>query len=117
LHERLDREPPRAVAETAYRIIQEALTNVRKHAQAAHVTITLEKAESELSVTVADDGVGFDTGRLGLPRPGHLGATAMRERAALIDGRCEIASTPERGTTVTLHLPVPQEPEETGGPG
>jgi PAS domain S-box-containing protein len=104
----LDDEPPVEVAVIAYRIVQEALMNVRKHADASHVRVVLASDRQGISVTVVDNGVGFDTTVNG--RPGHLGLAAMRERAELAGGWFEIESAPDGGTTVRVWVPV-------GGPG
>ncbi|WP_433255058.1 sensor histidine kinase [Streptosporangium sp. CA-135522] len=90
-----------AAAEVAaYRIVQEALTNVRKHACADAVRVSLERGE-ELRVRVSDDGVGVEPGR----RSG-VGLTSMRERAAELGGTCVITSPPEGGTVVEAVLPL-----------
>jgi len=88
--------------ETAtYRIVQEALTNAVKHADAASVHVRIEDAGDHLEVEVSDDGRGFN-GALGDERFGILG---MRERAALISGRLDLTSSDE-GTTVRLTVPA-----------
>jgi len=88
------------------RIVQEALSNARKHARAAKVVVSLEATGDALAVEVADDGLGFDPGRLppiGRPR---FGLQTMRERAQAIGGRLDIQSQPGRGTRVVLMLPL-----------
>lgn len=88
-----------------YRLSQEALNNVAKHARAQHVDIVLERNGDRLSLIIEDDGVGFDpvdTESLGR----GLGLTGMRERAALFDADLQIESTPGRGTTVILRVPI-----------
>ena len=107
LHDGLEREPPVELAEVAYRLAQEALSNIRKHAEASHVDVVLDQDERGLQLVIVDDGRGFDTRVLRDPRPGHFGTSAMRERAALVDGRCTIESMPGQGTTVTVSLPLP----------
>ena len=105
--DRLDDEPPIEVREIAYRVAQEALANVRKHANARHVSVTVEPHEQGIRVTVTDDGAGFDPTELDMTRPGHLGTTTMRERTALAGGWCTIDSAPGHGTTVALWIPQP----------
>jgi signal transduction histidine kinase len=83
-----------------YRLVQEALTNVGKHAGAQHVAIRLAPGPEGLEVRVADDGAGFDTAA---PTEG-FGVAGMRERAALMGGDLEVRSGPE-GTTVRAVLP------------
>jgi signal transduction histidine kinase len=97
----LDRLPA-GVETAAYRIAQEALTNARRHAQAASVLVTLELGAEALRVTVADDGTGLPES----PAPG-VGLTSMRERAAEIGGTCAIGPGDGRGTEVTAMLPLP----------
>jgi signal transduction histidine kinase len=90
-----------------YRIVQEALSNVARHARAQHVTDRLGRRGSRLVATIRDDGIGFDDGH---PGPGGLGLVTMRERAALIAGRLDLRSRPGRGTTVQLSIPVTRSP-------
>ncbi|CAN5584872.1 chemotaxis protein CheB [soil metagenome] len=89
---RLDRE----TETTLYRIVQEALNNVTKHAHASRVDVILELRDTAVVLVVEDDGVGFDTEA---PDPG-LGLPGMRERAALVGAELHIESTPGQGTTV-----------------
>jgi len=92
------------------RIAQEALTNVRKHAGAAQVRVSLSHDGSHWELTVADDGRGFDplpTGTGSLPRRRHhLGLATMRERVQSLGGTLTIATGPGRGTRVTAIVPV-----------
>jgi signal transduction histidine kinase len=91
----------RAELETAiYRLVQEALTNVVKHAGASRVTIEIAAHEAQVDVVVRDDGAGFDPKA---PREG-FGITGMRERVGLTDGTLTIASAPGEGTTVHATL-------------
>jgi signal transduction histidine kinase len=86
-----------------FRISQEALNNVLKHARAAAVRIEVVLAGSDVVLTVQDDGAGFDTSSV--PR-GRLGMTTMRERAEAAGGRLEIASAAGRGTRVVATVPI-----------
>jgi PAS domain S-box-containing protein len=86
-----------------YRIVQEALANVARHAQARRVTVAVARRGHRLVVTVSDDGVGFDASR---PRAGRLGLVTMRERAALMDGTVEVRSRRGKGTEVRLVVAV-----------
>jgi len=93
-----------AEVETAvYRIVQEAVTNVVKHAQARHLSIVLTRRGDVLAGVIEDDGLGFDPDR---PVEG-IGLIGMRERVELLDGRLTIDSTPGGGTTLVLELPLP----------
>ncbi len=88
------------------RIVQEALTNVRKHARAQCARVTIGVEHGELLVSVADDGRGFTLGSR--PRTGwpHFGVQSMHERAEAIGGRLELASTPGGGTSVLVRVPL-----------
>lgn len=88
---------------TLYRVAQEALHNVLKHAQAETVWVVLTQAGGRVRLRVADDGAGFDPGQ---DFPGHLGLRSMRERVAQLGGRLEIRSSPQQGTEVLAELPV-----------
>jgi signal transduction histidine kinase len=101
-------------AETClYRITQEALNNVYKHAQAACVSVILERRGPEAVLVVEDDGVGFDPAEAaGWVGGRGLGLVGMRERAALLGGSVEIESGPVKGTTVYARVPVGSK---TGG--
>lgn len=87
----------------AYRVAQEALHNVVKHARAGTVWLTLTEHDRQVTLTVQDDGRGFDPHGQGR---GTLGQRSMRERAAGAGGTLEVRSAPGDGTTVTLHLPA-----------
>ncbi|MFL6373485.1 MAG: PAS domain S-box protein [Pyrinomonadaceae bacterium] len=90
-----------------YRISQEALNNISKHANAENVTVMLEKRNKELILIVEDDGKGFDTTKLARPRKSGrgLGLIGMQERAALIGGELEMESS-ENGTAVYVRVPA-----------
>jgi signal transduction histidine kinase len=111
LRDDLEREPPAEVRVIAYRICQEALTNVRLHAGATRVVVRLEEQKGGLLVSVGDDGAGFEPDRVNAtPRPGHVGLTSMSERAAMADGWCRVDSHPGLGTTVRFWLPTKEAP-------
>ena len=86
-----------------YRFIQEALTNVVKHAGAERVSIVLTQRDGGVRVVVEDDGRGFETGDV---RRDALGFTGMRERVALVGGTLEIESSPGAGTTIVAYVPL-----------
>ena len=90
---------PAAVEVAAYRIVQEALTNVTRHANAGSCTVHLSVQSDALLLEIADDGQGIGHGRSG------IGLRAMRERAAELGGVCEVTSTPSAGTIVSARLP------------
>lgn len=99
------------VAELAlYRIAQEALSNVSRHAQASTVTVSLKRQGQEVVLSIADDGVGFDPSAPWLHRKDHLGLFTIMERARLAEGHAEIISKPGAGTTVVVRLPLTGQP-------
>lgn len=101
----LESEPGTETRTIAFRIVQEALVNIRKHAHASQVEVLLETHDDGLLVSVTDDGVGFDVDQsIEHTQPGHLGLSAMRERAELAGGWLAIASNPGQ-TSVEFWLP------------
>ncbi len=101
----METEPASEVAANAFRIAQEALMNVTKHAAAQKVTIDVEDHEGGLLVRLRDDGNGFDPDAAA-HRRGHIGLASMRERAELAGGWYRIDSHPDAGTTVSYWLPA-----------
>jgi signal transduction histidine kinase len=97
---------PPAVELAAYRIIQEALTNVAKHASATSCRVSLRRAGDDIEVTVEDDGRGFDPSDSAATRIG-LGLVGMRERVALLDGLVAVESAHGAGTRLKIRLPIP----------
>ncbi len=98
-------EPSREIRTLVYRIAQEALSNVRKHAQATQVAVRLEDRDGGLLVEVRDDGLGYSPDDSELPRPGHLGLVSMRERAEMLGGWFRIEGSPGAGTSVQFWVP------------
>jgi PAS domain S-box-containing protein len=90
------------------RVIQEALTNARKHGHARCVQVNFEQQDSQMRIIVADDGSGFDPGQLAGGGSNHFGLAFMRERMEQIDIRLAIESQPGAGTRVVLDVPVKQ---------
>jgi signal transduction histidine kinase len=86
-----------------FRIVQEALTNVARHAQASQVCIELSAHDDALYVRVSDDGIGFDPTRAGAQ--GHFGVLGMHERAAIQGGSIRWSAPPGGGTTLELRVP------------
>lgn len=93
------------VASNVYRMVQEALHNVYKHAHAGLVVVRADRAGGEATIVVSDDGCGFDAAAA-LAVTATLGVTGMRERAVLIGGELILSSSP-RGSTVHLRIPLP----------
>ena len=108
LDNRLGDGPVLETSAAAYRIAQEALVNVRKHAHARRVGVELAERPAGLYVRVTDDGRGFTIGDP--PAPGHLGLVTMRERVETAGGWIRIDSEPGRGATVEFLLPRLQDP-------
>jgi PAS domain S-box-containing protein len=112
VHDESAGELPDELRVVAYRIVQEALANVRAHAKAGRVAVRLEEVEGGVLARVSDDGVGFLPGLVGRRPAGHLGLISMREQAAMAGGWCRVASAPGMGTTVELWLPRPEAEAE-----
>jgi len=97
----------RKVETTAYRIVQESLTNCAKYAHAARIDVALVREPNELTVTIADNGQGFDVPRaMQASQTTTFGLASMRERALLLNGLLAVQSRPGQGTTVSLRLPL-----------
>jgi len=94
---------PAEVETTLYRMVQEALTNVAKHADATSISILLTRTASSVRLVVEDDGAGFEPGGA---RDGGLGLPGMRERVAHLDGRLRVESAHGKGTTLVAEVPI-----------
>ena len=114
LDDRLAREPPKPTRLLLFRMLQEAVANVGKHAGADCCTVELADGDGGWLVQVVDDGVGAENLQ---SDPGHLGLVLMRERAALAGGWFRISSVPGRGTTVTFWVPQGADLQPKEGPG
>jgi two-component system, NarL family, sensor kinase len=123
VHVRADAEAsyPPAIEEELFRIATEALTNVRRHAGAQEVEVSLAHTAGRLRLTIADDGRGFDVRRASARRPGGregaepgasggFGLVGMRERALSIGGRLVVRSRAGQGTVVEVGVPLPSQP-------
>jgi PAS domain S-box-containing protein len=107
VHDRLQSTPPAPTRVVVYRIVQEAVANVHKHARARTLEIHLDNHDAGVLVTVRDDGVGFDFEQARRSQlPGHLGLSTMRERAEMVGGWLSVESTPGRGTVVGFWIPL-----------
>lgn len=91
-----------------FRIIQEAINNARRHAEASKIEVCVEFNEGKMVATVRDNGKGFELPRtLGeLSRSGKLGLIGAEERARLLDGSLTVQSEPNKGTTVVIEAPI-----------
>lgn len=109
----LTRRLPQAVETVCYRLVQEALTNVMRHAQARQVWITLAADQEQVSLSVIDDGRGFDVKEQ--PHTG-LGLLGMRERVIMVNGTFHVESASGAGTTLKAVIPLPAEQVEAAQP-
>ncbi len=87
-----------------FRIIQESLNNIIKHAKAHSIKLEMDYSETLLSVVISDDGAGFDMNEPG--KKESAGLTNMQKRATMIDGQCRIHSSREEGTVIQLSIPL-----------
>jgi two-component system sensor histidine kinase DegS len=99
------------IESAVFRIVQEALNNVRKHARARKAEVRVEADRRTLRLIIEDDGVGFDSRMLSETGSG-FGLRSVRERAQLLRGQAEIASAPHRGTVLTVCVPIEQPRDE-----
>jgi signal transduction histidine kinase len=108
-----DPRPQRATDLVLFRVVQEAISNIARHAQALRVLISLSVEADGIAVRICDDGVGFDLGDKLEParRPSCFGLLGMRERLAAVNGRLDIQSHPGRGTQLLIFVPSPTEGE------
>jgi len=97
--------------EQLYRLTQEALNNVVKHARTLAASVVVTSEPAEVKVAICDDGIGFDPA---LGRPGHLGLASMRERVTGLSGRLDVASAPGSGTSITATVPAGVPPDQRG---
>jgi signal transduction histidine kinase len=90
-----------------FRIVQEALNNIRRHAKATEATVVIDFSGNKVKVAISDNGRGFELagGVDDLPRSGKLGLVGMQERARLLGGTLEVQSKPSKGTTIIIEVP------------
>jgi len=100
---------PHDVAVTMFRVAQEALTNIVRHAAAGRAEITLSTRPDLCTLIVTDDGMGFDTGHAREDPTSSVGLFGMEERLALVGGALEIASRPGSGTRIVARAPIEEE--------
>ena len=108
---------PPAVEAQVIRIVQEALTNVRKHAQARHVAVRFVHDPGGTTIAITDDGRGFDLTEVDAAHGMRFGLQTMRERAESIGAQLTIDTAPGRGTTVRLHVPGGERDGTNSRPG
>jgi len=108
-HENIPTVIPKDISLSLYRIIQEGLNNISKHACAEHISVSLKGIDHDVLLSVLDDGIGFDSAEV-KEKPG-LGLSSIRERVRLIHGELSIQSQPEKGTVITVRVPLTREGE------
>lgn len=101
---------PDTVKETILRTVSEALTNIARHAQASEAAVTLTVKEQTLTISIHDNGIGFDPQNI---PSGHYGLLGIRERIRLISGQLTLNSAPGKGTILTFHVPITQSPNHS----
>jgi signal transduction histidine kinase len=105
---------PAATELTLFRILQEALKNIEKHAHARHVTVCLKRQSDFIQLVIQDDGIGFDPDYhpANGQRQKGLGLLSMRERVAFAGGDFKVKTGPRSGTEIEVRMPVPADPRE-----
>jgi signal transduction histidine kinase len=93
---------PTEVETAIYRIVQEALTNIVRHANATHADVLLERKKDSIIVIIEDDGIGFDPNNKAI---NHLGLVGMQERATMLGGMITLESSSDRGSMIKLEVP------------
>lgn len=112
----INEEIKSVISLAVFRIVQEALNNVLKHAQAKRVSILLEHVNKKLNIIIVDNGVGFNTDDVKVIEPestGGFGLFSMKERVALLEGEVNIVSQVGIGTKIKIHIPLMDEGEDT----
>ena len=100
------------IATAVFRMVQEALTNVARHARATDVTVLLRQHDGELELLVEDNGIGYPPGAM--QREGSFGLLGMRERASMLGGHLEYTNAPGRGARLAVRLPLGPRPRQGG---
>jgi two-component system sensor histidine kinase UhpB len=104
--EGMRRRLPPEVELVLYRVVQEALTNIAKHASASEASVELSRSRNEVTLRIVDNGIGFDPEHKTAANTSSLGLFGMQERLALVDGEMIIESTKGAGTTITARVPL-----------
>jgi signal transduction histidine kinase len=103
-----DRRYPAAFETALFRVCQEAMSNIARHAQAESVLIQLSESEGEICIEIEDDGRGFDPGKVSHADRRHFGLMGIEERVEILGGKVSIESTPGQGTRIRLQVPLPR---------
>jgi signal transduction histidine kinase len=109
VHDNLEERLPPPLEAAVFRIVQEALSNVARHAHATTCQVSVRRTVGHVHVAIQDDGIGFDLPDDGGGYSGGLGLVGVRERAALFAGTLTVATAPNRGTRLDIQLAIPQE--------
>jgi PAS domain S-box-containing protein len=103
-HENIQTVIPKNISLALYRIVQEGLRNISKHACADHISVSVKGIGHDVLLSIQDDGIGFDSA--GIEGKPGLGLSSIRERVRLIQGKHSINSTPRKGTQITVRVPL-----------
>jgi signal transduction histidine kinase len=112
LHDRMEQRLTPEIEASAYRIIQEALTNVAKHARASSCRVYLQRLPHTILITIEDDGIGFEPQETASAERRGLGLVGIRERVSHLGGSFRLESTPGKGTRLTVELPARARDED-----
>ena len=104
-----DRRFPAAFETALFRVCQEAMSNIARHAQAETVLVQLSEAEGVIRIEIEDDGRGFDPGNVSHAERRHFGLMGIEERVEILGGKVRIISAPGQGTRIQLEVPLPKE--------
>ncbi|GBF10515.1 sensor histidine kinase [Tepidibacillus sp. HK-1] len=110
-----ERRLPSGMEVAIFRLVQEALNNVVKHAQATKAVVKVEFQSEQIEVSVKDNGIGFDEEEQEKQKEGHFGLMGMKERVDLLEGDLEIQSIKNKGTTIKIRVPVNESGEISDG--
>jgi chemotaxis family two-component system sensor kinase Cph1 len=102
---------PHSMERGLYRITQEALTNVARHAHATEVAVAVQLQDQHLTMMIRDNGCGFSTSNKDIDARKHLGLQSMRERASIMGAQLKVESTPDQGTCITVSVTIPTSSE------
>lgn len=108
----LSHQPDLAICVTLYRIAQEALSNICRHAHASNVILSLCQEDANLRLTIIDDGQGFDLSKMAVNGGNHWGIRTMQERAQMMNGTCLIQTSTGQGTRIEVNIPFLECQEE-----
>jgi PAS domain S-box-containing protein len=103
----LEKRAPEQIETVCFRVTQEAITNITRHAHARHVSVRLSGSQSDVELTIQDDGIGFDVTQAveHATQGNSMGLLGMQERVILVGGKAEISSAPNQGTRIQVTIP------------